>query len=455
MIKLIIPGMPAQSAVALIVLAICLPATAIAKAGLKNEFVSIQDGLFVLQDKPYYYAGINFWHGAYMGVEGEHGDRQRLLKELDLLKENNINNLRILAASEKSKLKMSLRPAIQTEPGQYNEDILRGLDFLLMEMGKRDMQAVLFLNNFWQWSSGMSQYVTWVTGTPVVDPDVDGKWNDFMQRSAYFYQLNEAQKHYRQFIKTLIERKNTYTGVLYRDDPVIMSWELANEPRPGGLDGGREIYPHFKKWVDETAQYIHALDSNHLVTTGSEGARGTLHDMMLFMDSHAVDSIDYLTFHLWVKNWNWFDIKNPGQTYKQALNNSLQYINEHIDVADKMKKPIVLEEFGVERDNADYRIESTTVYRDRFFREFYGLFYKRAAEGSAIGGSNVWAWGGYGRTTRDDFIWREGDPFLGDPPQEAQGLNSIFDADKSTLKIIRNHAMQMRKLAEETTGDKK
>jgi mannan endo-1,4-beta-mannosidase len=44
-------------------------------------------------------------------------------------------------------------------------------------------------------------------------------------------------------------------------------------------------------------------------------------------------------------------------------------------------------------------------------------------------------------------MWRVGDPFVGDPPQEPQGRNSIFISDTSTMRIIREHALQMLKLA--------
>ena len=30
-----------------------------------------------------------------------------------------------------------------------------------------------------------------------------------------------------------MNRTNTITGIPYRDDPTIMAWQLANEPRPG------------------------------------------------------------------------------------------------------------------------------------------------------------------------------------------------------------------------------
>ena len=63
--------------------------------------------------------------------------------------------------------------------------------------------------------------------------------------------------------------------------------------------------------------------------------------------------------------------------------------------------------------------------------------------GDAIAGSNFWAWGGTGRTTNADSMWKAGDSFVGDPPQEPQGLYCVFDSDTSTVGIIAAHARQM------------
>jgi mannan endo-1,4-beta-mannosidase len=46
-------------------------------------------------------------------------------------------------------------------PGEYNEDIFKGLDICLDEMAKRKMRATMTLNNEWQWSGGFAQYVSW------------------------------------------------------------------------------------------------------------------------------------------------------------------------------------------------------------------------------------------------------------------------------------------------------
>ncbi len=411
-----------------------------------SAFVQVKGKQFQLAGKPYYFVGTNFWYGAYLGAAGDKGDRARLIKELDQLKAAGVTNLRVLAASEASALVMSLKPAIQTAPGQIDEELWQGLDFLLSEMAKREMKAVLFLNNFWQWSGGMSQYVAWQTGEPVLDPDLTKDWNAFMQNSARFYRLAESQALYRSLIKQLIERTNTVTGVAYKADPTIMSWQLANEPRPGSGEAGAENAEVYVQWVNDTAQFIKQLAPQQLVSTGSEGSRGALDNMDLFIKAHQSPYVDYLTFHLWPKNWLWFDIKQAEQTYASGLAASKAYIEQHIAVADQMNKPLVMEEFGIERDGADYRPEATTVWRDKFYTEFFQLIEQEAKAGRAIAGSNFWTWGGAGRTERADFIWQAGDDYLGDPPQEPQGLNSVFDQDQSTISLLKAHATVMNGL---------
>jgi len=43
-------------------------------------------------------------------------------------------------------------------------------------------------------------------------------------------------------------------------------------------------------------------------------------------------------------------------------------------------------------------------------------------------------------------MWRPGDTFVGDPPQEPQGRNSVFISDTSTLRILSEHAEAMLNL---------
>ncbi|HMA53407.1 MAG TPA: mannanase, partial [Acidobacteriota bacterium] len=126
------------------------------------SFVTAKEGRFTLAGKPYYFVGANFWQGMNLAVDGPSGDRARLLRELDRMRDLGLTNLRVMASSEGPNTEpFRTVPALMTAPGEYDGSVLDGLDFLLAEMGKRGMRAVMVLNNFWQWSGGMAQYVSW------------------------------------------------------------------------------------------------------------------------------------------------------------------------------------------------------------------------------------------------------------------------------------------------------
>jgi mannan endo-1,4-beta-mannosidase len=414
-------------------------------SGEPDDFIKVRGVQFIHNGRPYYYAGTNLWYGCYLGSPGKTGDRGRLARELDSLQAMGLLNLRVLAASEESYIKRSVKPAIQKAPGQLDEELLAGLDFLLAEMADRHMHAVLYLNNYWEWSGGMAQYNVWTTNEEGMDPENPAHgWPAFMKFSARFYQNPKANALYRDFIRRIVTRTNSVNGRLYRDDPTIMSWQLANEPRPGP-DGPETdtTLPLFYRWVDETAAYIHSLDTNHLVSSGSEGAIGFAWRSELFAKAHESKHIDYLTCHVWPKNWGWFDPVKFEETLPSSTTRALGYIREHIEVARRLGKPIVMEEFGLARDGAACLPGSPATARDRYFSTLFSTVYDSARAGSPLVGTNFWTWGGEGRAMHPDNMWREGDPFLGDPPQEPQGYNSVFLADSTTRGIIREHAFKM------------
>jgi mannan endo-1,4-beta-mannosidase len=388
------------------------------------KYVQVRDDHFVLDGKPYYFMGTNFWYGCFLGSTGRTGNRDRLIRELDRLKAAGIDNLRILGLSETSASQEAVKPAIQLSPGVYDDSLWVGLDFLLSEMNKREMHAVIFLNNFWNWSGGMAQYNLWFGGGSSFDVST-------------FYRNTLANAGFQKAVGDLIGRKNTVTGLNYFEDPAIMAWELANEPRPGYFSGYENS---FYKWIDTTAHYIHSLDPNHLVTTGSEGTMGSLNSESTYIKAHQSNSIDYATIHLWAKNWGWFDANKISQTYATALSKAVAYIQEHVALARTLNKPLVMEEFGLPRDNERNDPGSLTTARDQYFTAVLQTVYDSAAAGSPMAGSNFWGWGGEGRSPNADFTWRVGDPFVCDPPMEKQGLNSVYDTDSTTIAVIRNHS---------------
>ena len=114
----------------------------------------------MLAGQPYYFIGANFWQGMNLGVDGHSGNRSLLTSELDNLQKLGVTNLRIMASSEGPNTEpYRMVPALMDAPGVYDQAVLDGLDYLIAQMGQRGMKAVMVLNNYWQWSGGMGQYV--------------------------------------------------------------------------------------------------------------------------------------------------------------------------------------------------------------------------------------------------------------------------------------------------------
>ena len=174
----------------------------------------------------------------------------------------------------------------------YNEDLLAGLDFLLAEMGKRDMKAVIFLNNFWEWSGGMVTYQYWTNGGRYMDlGDPAHPWPEFADFSAQFYSSPKAVALYLN-MSAICRQKEQLHGRPYRDDPTIMAWELANgtaRRRPRGLCPS--AFAGFLCLDSHSARFIKARDTNHLVTTGSEGLRGCLDIEDVVVEAHAIREV--------------------------------------------------------------------------------------------------------------------------------------------------------------------
>ncbi len=405
----------------------------------ESKFVTVSNMKFMRNGKPYAYMGTNFWYGMNLGSNGEGGNRARLMRELDRLNSMGVKNLRIVAGSEGPDTEpYRMVPAMQQAPGKYNEDVLAGLDFLLTEMAKRDMVAVMCMNDFWNWSGGMGQYLVWAGAAdsiPYPPPAPGGDWSKYQEFTAQFYSNEKAMKLFDDHIRFVVNRKNSISGILYKDDPAIMAWELGNEPR------GVNNKDAFLQWVDRTAGLFQQLDSNHLVTTGSEGNTSSPSSGTDMMKDHQSRNIDYSTIHIWVQNWGYYDPAKADSTYNVALNYALDYLNDHIAVATQMEKPVVLEEFGISRDNNDHAAGSSVTVRDKYYAAIFDAVANDVKKTiGPVAGVNFWAWAGEGRPRVPTGLWMPGDQFIGDPPHEGQGWYSVYDTDSSTIKVIKKYA---------------
>lgn len=404
-----------------------------------DHFIKVEDGIFVKNNREYTFIGANYWQGMNLGAP-ENGDQSRLQRELDQLQAIGVRNLRVLAASEGDQdMKYAIHPALQTAPGVYNEDLWIGLDVLLAEMAKREMSAVMVMGNFWTWSGGFPQYLKWAAQGNIPFPQDEGNsWQDFTDYAKQFYTNKKAREMMNDHIAKTINRKNSITGVLYKNDPTIMAWQLANEPR------GYDVPAAYRQWTQETASFIKSLDKNHLVCLGTEGnTPGEGAGVNVLTDNHNPD-IDYITMHIWAQNWGWFNPTQGEAAFQEALKKTDKYWADHVAVAKKLKKPIVLEEFGIARDSSSYAIEAKTYWRDRFYEHIFEKTVQSIQNNNPVKGLNFWSYSGEGRPPRPGEFWQKGDTFLGDPPHELQGWYGVYDKDQSTLDIIKQSAKAVR-----------
>ncbi|CCO27111.1 putative mannan endo-1,4-beta-mannosidase F [Rhizoctonia solani AG-1 IB] len=109
----------------------------------------------------------------------------------------------------------------------------------------------------------------------------------------------------------------------YKNEPTILGWELANEPRCKGSTGtwtGTCTTATITNWASEISAYIKSLDSNHLVGLGDEG------------------------FYNQANGPNYPYQGGEGIDFDANLN--------HAASQKSVNKPVILEEFGVTTDQA-------------------------------------------------------------------------------------------------------
>ncbi|KAL1961385.1 hypothetical protein VTO42DRAFT_113 [Malbranchea cinnamomea] len=270
------------------------------------------------------------------------------------------------------------KPTINLEP----------FDKVVAAAEKIGIKLIVALTNNWADYGGMDVYTV----------NLGGQYHDD------FYRLPQIKAAYKNYVKEFVTR--------YRDSPVIMAWELGNEPRCGA-DGVRNLPrsdncdPHLlTSWIDEMSTYIKSLDPHHLVTWGGEGGFNRASDDWAYNGSDggdfdaelALDNIDFGVFHSypdwWTKTVEWTD----------------QWIRDHAESMRKAGKPVVHEEYGWLTDEA--RLEYLGTVSNITRLEAVGGWQTISVKEHMS--DMFWQWGysgySYGRNHDDGFTIYVDDP---------------------------------------------
>lgn len=93
-----------------------------------------------------------------------------------------------------------------------------------------------------------------------------------------------------------------------------------------------------------------------------------------FVNNHKSPSIDYMSFHSWVDNW---------ETVSEDFQRS--WIRDHVEDGRVLGKPVLLQEFG--KINTD----GSMVARNRYFEIVYDEV-TTLMEGGTLTGAMFWEW---------------------------------------------------------------
>jgi mannan endo-1,4-beta-mannosidase len=380
-------------------------------------------------------SGSNYWSAVALAADTSGSGWNVLTADLDALAARGINLIRVMGATEGPDTEpWRIVPSLQREPGRYDQRWVTGLLRLVEELEKRDMYAIVVLNNFWQWSGGMSQYVSWSGHGPIPYPSPfeAGGTESFERYAAEFFVDDHAKGMFRDFLRYFIPP--------LCESPAVI-WELANEPR------GKHRAAALTTWIHETACLVKSLAPEQLVTTGSEGETPDPESAGLdVLRNHESPYIDLVTCHIWAQNWGWARPESLAADLPSSLDRAKRYLCHHADLANVLGKPLLLEEFGFPRDEAAFGPESPTTLRDRYFASLYELV-NDMLDTTTIAGIAPWSWAGSSIPARPGQLWRPGDPLTGDPPHEMQGWYSVYASD-STTSVIRDGSTTLRRRTE-------
>ncbi|KAG2245976.1 hypothetical protein Bca52824_085604 [Brassica carinata] len=269
------------------------------EAASRDGFVSRKGVQFILDGKPFYANGFNAYWLTYEATDP--ATRFKITYAFQNATSRGLTVARTWGFRDGG------YRALQTAPGRYDELTFQGLDFAIAEAKRLGIKMIItFVNNYSDFG-GRKQYVEWAKSQGQVANSEDD-----------FYTNPLVKQFFKNHVKTMVDRVNTFTKIAYKDEPTIMAWELMNEPQCKADPSGKTL----TAWIGEMATYVKSLDSKHLLSTGLEGFYGdsspqrkaSLNPVAAnvlgtdFIANHFFDAIDFASIHsypdLWFPNLN-------------------------------------------------------------------------------------------------------------------------------------------------------
>ncbi|QHN95577.1 hypothetical protein HN51_043523 [Arachis hypogaea] len=271
--------------------------------------------------------------------------------------------------------------ALQISPGHFDEQTFKALDYVIAEARQNGIRLLLSLVNNLQAYGGKTQYVKWA-------------WEEGVGLSSSndsFFFDPSIRSYFKNYVKTVLTRKNTITKIEYRNDPTIFGWELINEPRCMYDPSGDTL----QEWLEEMSSFVKSIDKNHLLTIGHEGFYGPndLKDSTVnpeywasrlgidFIRNSNISNIDFTSVHIYADHWF------HDQSFEDQLKFVSKWMLSHIEDGDNvLNKPVVFSEYGYSEFNKNFSFSD----REKMYRRVTDIIYKSAKKNKSGAGALVW-----------------------------------------------------------------
>ncbi|MBA3513237.1 MAG: cellulase family glycosylhydrolase [Pyrinomonadaceae bacterium] len=302
--------------------------------GAIKGFVQIRGSRFVVDGQPFRFAGAN------VAVMYRDGDRERMPETLRQASKAGIRVVRVWAFGEGGPSDVGpladfadwpKTHPFRFRPGEWNEEAFVHLDNVMVEAQRNNIRVQICLTNWWRDTGGVTQYLRWAG---IKDADDDRfPFGINPERAMLFYTNETTRRLYREHLEKLATRRNTVTGILYRDDPTVFGWELMNEAQAvTGRWGER------RAWIAEMSAYLKSLDPKHIIAPGTWGYK-TAAERREWLADHRLPNIDYCDVHNYPRPDEDSFVDSPTALH--------QFIENRAAAAFSINKPLVFGEFGM------------------------------------------------------------------------------------------------------------
>jgi len=249
-----------------------------------SGFVTHSGSQLMLNGRPFRFAGANI-HWLALDDSTSYPSQFRVNDALDATKAMGATVIR----SHSLGISVGCGNCIEPAPGVFNETALVHDDYVIKAAGEHGIRLIIPLTDNYHYTQGGKHTFT--------------DWRGILDENQFYYN-HQVISDFETYVRTLLNRVNTYTGVAYKNDPTIMAWETGNELDPP------------TSWTQTISTYIKSIDHNHLVLDGRRG---------IDPNAASLTNVDIVSDHYYPK--------------------SISMLQNDASAAKKVGKPFVVGEF--------------------------------------------------------------------------------------------------------------